>query len=180
MTDSKTSLTLFGETLELRTSLLMGAGVPINGFFTNGQTIADLALIRPYDGLVQFNDAVIGSTVDVIRQRNSTGYRLFFAVATPILLLIDMIFAVLRGIGRVFAAMSVFGIFSAILGLVALAAIIMTLGAMAMVALYALPVLAVIYLVRMSYRSGNEDAVRKIKEACHTLARRLPHDAVGA
>lgn len=179
MTPSKTSLILFGETVELRTSLLMGAGIPINCFFTNGQTIADLALIRPYDGLVQYDDATIATTVETVRQRNSSAYRLFFALATPVLLLIDLIFALLRGVGRFFAAMSIFGIFSAIIGLVALAVFIMTLGAMAMVLVYALPVLAVVYLVRVSYRSSSDEAARKIKEACRKLADQSARDDNG-
>ena len=169
----RTHVDLFGETVELRTSALMGPEVPVSCFLVTGTAIPDVALIRPFDGLVQFDEAGMLAAVQDVRQRTSPGYHYFFMVAHPLLMLLDLVFAMLRGTGRLLGSLSIFGIFSLAILLMIIFAIVMVLGAMAAVFLYSLPLLFLIYMVKVSYESGCTDGVRKMKAACVGLSEQM-------
>lgn len=175
----KTVIDLFGEPVELRASTLMGEKIPISCFMAGGGAIADVALIRPFDGLIEYDDARMMTAVEDVRRRRSTGFRLFFLIAKPILILIDLVLALLRGIGRFFGSMSIFGIFSLAIGLFALGAVVLTLGAMAVVLIYALPIIAVAYGVKASYEAGSRGAVARMEAACQALGRMMASGDAG-
>ncbi|MEW5727278.1 MAG: hypothetical protein AB1918_05575 [Pseudomonadota bacterium] len=179
MQQFKTVIDLFGEPVELRASTLPGEKIPISCFLAGGGAISDVAFIRPFDGLIEYDDVRMLAAVEDVRRRRSMGFNLFFLVAKPILFLIDLVLAFLRGMGRFFGSMSIFGFFSVAIGVFALMAIVLTLGAMAMVLVYALPVVAVAYGVKAAYESGSKGAVTRMKTACQSLSGMVARGGAG-
>lgn len=170
MPQYKTVIDLFGEAVELRASSFMSQGVPISCIFPNGNAVPDVALIRPYDGLVQYDEEKLHAAVEDVRSRQSTGFNVFFLVTRPILFVFEMVMALLQGIGGFFSRHAVLGFFSIGFAFITIVAVVMALGAMAMVFIYAAPFLLLVFIVRMIYRSGSQDAVEKLKKGSLLLS----------
>lgn len=179
MPQYKTMIDLFGEAVELRASSFMSEGIPVSCIFSNGKAIPDVALIRPYDGLVQYDEEKMFAAVEDVRSRQSTGFNMFFLVARPILFVFEMFIALLRGIGGFFSQHAVLGFFSMGFALITIAVIVMTLGAMAMAFLYAAPFLLLVFLIRWTYRSGSQDAVEALKKGAMLLSEIIANAEAG-